>query len=1317
MHSAVRAAGAAGTVSCGTPGLGTRPHYPLNPTVFSYAQPDRGIYVTARLPLHTIMVCSRLYLVVLLILRTLPSFLPPLPKNNRVRIEKKATTNLESYISKRVSWVSIICASNAQNARLLQAPQNNGHGWDIRLAVPGQPGNDYPTLATIPRTSFSCAGREPGYYADIDTNCQVFRVCTVGATYGFQSFLCPNGTLFNQAVFVCDWWMNVNCKNSDEVLRNKNEQFENLKLGTQLMKDIKNILTHPVRNPFNTNTMKSKLLVMQSYKPPSGQLFPNGALLAPPERAPSHIYIPTKAIQIALRQNEYRPPTESFAASTSNPQYIPPTFSTLSPTTVRNVEILQRQVLNTQNIQNTNSQSNSSEQIISNGHAGQVQTQNRYSQSMINFKNDQTNRQLQKYNNFRNSQRAQSNTEFNSVQTRNSHNTIQAARTFGNNAYQLRNKDKKNNSNNVKPLNPVKQQYTYETSRQPSAQINQTQTSEKMKQSLVSSDIVPPTILTKTLTYSRLIQEPKEGQPKARITFKTWVLKPTKNAKLIANPTPYTYNEPTSVKEESEFEGPYSYNKPSESVSLENTPEPETSGYNYDKPTEPPYEASSTDEEVSPLYVSATTLRPSIKEPLITTTIQPTQASRLYLAPENRNPSARQYLPPAESVSILANQYFSPKSSLRQLSRYQNSESFASRTKPTADTPGIIRDTNPLHTNRLSNSDINHKNFSFYDYLSKEKLDITVNEIVNDTNEILGSESPENFGQYYQKLDSIVSNNLPSESNSEDKEELTERPGTLPKPIKLVAVPSNKLEPPTETFDNYENSNKYSKLPFIKESVLPTIERTVSIKITIPESIANFIFKTPKDAQLEILNTGNSNYLVLRNTENDNSNTKFTPIGKLTWNENFNHSASQALVFSLLTDSINKAKKYNNVIQDNVQSLTSPPPQFQGVNNEEFGRITNTISQLTASQFTNNNYKTLDYNKANSASVLNTQSPYISNKDENLNFSKYKQNPAGIKQNDKLQSKPNNKQLNPFISVSGSNTNTNTPIYSGQLYKYSVPEVTRQIINAPNPANSNILIQPDIDEVKSQRVIVPKNSITKSIDTSTNINANIFKSRGAINTPVRLEELPTEKPQLKTQNNVLNTETGITAQLRDKIVGTIPHPTDKNKFVTYKKDESYYLYSNLDDVNSASNEQAPKQSVKQYPNNYPDLITFHFIPSGNQNEKESFQNEPQSYQLTELKPVENNNRIELTDNNINDDTYSTDLGYNVIRPSQKQSQTINTLYDGPSSYSAPQLSIGNLISTQEGQRNNINSRIEGIEENNNFSGYSKERPARQFTFK
>ena len=24
-------------------------------------------------------------------------------------------------------------------------------------------------------------------------------------------FLCPNGTLFNQQYFICDWWFNVDC--------------------------------------------------------------------------------------------------------------------------------------------------------------------------------------------------------------------------------------------------------------------------------------------------------------------------------------------------------------------------------------------------------------------------------------------------------------------------------------------------------------------------------------------------------------------------------------------------------------------------------------------------------------------------------------------------------------------------------------------------------------------------------------------------------------------------------------------------------------------------------------------------------------------------------------------------------------------------------------------------------------------------------------------------------------------------------------------------------------------------------------------------
>ena len=26
-----------------------------------------------------------------------------------------------------------------------------------------------------------------------------------------NAFLCPNGTIFNQQYFVCDWWYNIDC--------------------------------------------------------------------------------------------------------------------------------------------------------------------------------------------------------------------------------------------------------------------------------------------------------------------------------------------------------------------------------------------------------------------------------------------------------------------------------------------------------------------------------------------------------------------------------------------------------------------------------------------------------------------------------------------------------------------------------------------------------------------------------------------------------------------------------------------------------------------------------------------------------------------------------------------------------------------------------------------------------------------------------------------------------------------------------------------------------------------------------------------------
>ncbi|XP_019869220.1 U-scoloptoxin(01)-Cw1a-like [Aethina tumida] len=66
----------------------------------------------------------------------------------------------------------------------------------------------HPTFASVPRTSFSCQGRDPGYYADVETGCQAYHICEHNSV---GSFLCTNGTLFNEQFQVCDQFYNVRC--------------------------------------------------------------------------------------------------------------------------------------------------------------------------------------------------------------------------------------------------------------------------------------------------------------------------------------------------------------------------------------------------------------------------------------------------------------------------------------------------------------------------------------------------------------------------------------------------------------------------------------------------------------------------------------------------------------------------------------------------------------------------------------------------------------------------------------------------------------------------------------------------------------------------------------------------------------------------------------------------------------------------------------------------------------------------------------------------------------------------------------------------
>merc|ERR1719190_225193 len=88
----------------------------------------------------------------------------------------------------------------------------------LEKAVPGVPGEDYPIYAEVPESGFSCDGQvDGGYYADPEAECQVFHICTADGAGGLAkySFLCPNGTVFNQNYFICDWWFNFDCAEAE----------------------------------------------------------------------------------------------------------------------------------------------------------------------------------------------------------------------------------------------------------------------------------------------------------------------------------------------------------------------------------------------------------------------------------------------------------------------------------------------------------------------------------------------------------------------------------------------------------------------------------------------------------------------------------------------------------------------------------------------------------------------------------------------------------------------------------------------------------------------------------------------------------------------------------------------------------------------------------------------------------------------------------------------------------------------------------------------------------------------------------------------
>ncbi|XP_038211024.1 putative uncharacterized protein DDB_G0282129 isoform X1 [Zerene cesonia] len=1112
--------------------------------------------------------------------------------------------------------------------------RDHDQSWNIKLAVPGAPGGDYPTLNTIPRTSFTCAGKAPGYYADQEANCQVFKVCTAGSTYGFQSFLCPNGTLFNQAVFVCDWWMNVNCGKSQELI-NKNQRFGKIQLGPQLIQDVKKMITHPMRNPYNSGFFRNNLVVMQEYKPPTEQFYPNGAIISNQNKNTKNVYVPYKSLYRDLQSSIENTNDINFAASTTAPQYITNLNSIQNTPT--------KQYIDYQRSQNANINSFQSSR---NGYLIQGQKE---PTTQLNFQKFQTQKTNQvQYNYNRNIPIKLQDHTFNKIAQGNPPNQqiIQPPRFHNNNGV------------DTKP---------------------------KTKQNSVSTEATP-TIISKTIAFKTILPGEKPGRPKSRITFKTWILKP-KNSKLIVENT--SYNTPksriyksipqnNSEKLLSTVE-PYVYDVPRNSLDLVD----KNNLYFYNQPTNSKLITSTPN--YNSRYDSPTTFRPTLSSrlyltPLPDTIVATTPTESLFESPSTYAPFSNTYIPPND-VEKLSRQYLSPEFQSQQLQIKKNARLTAasSSQSPQFELFNIKNNRRPtVDVRNQSPDNTKENNINFNDVHTRKKVDVTVNDIVKNT----FTRKPISE---YRQINNINRNVLESQRYIGSKEEVTsEFPFIKTKSAKLVASPSIDLQPPIENVQNYVSSNKFSNLPYYKEPT-NTIERTVSIKITLPERIAKYLFRNESQTSsddVEILNTGSSNYVVYANNLSSNSGTSPIPIGKLSLIKNSNLSNSQDLVFSFLADSLNAAKEYSNIAKQNIQSSTNTPPN--NFRNSDDQRFSNKISQLTSSQFaTNNNVRNKNVQQ------FSPQPQDISRIKESSQFNNNRQQ-HGFQQ-PKLQqittpSQPftQNQQQAARIQDSRNklqNVQNQNHIYSGQLYQHPVPEVTRDYYNTPNN---------QLKQLKDFEII-PSRQIPFSYQQNS-YNQESSSEHNSI--------------QTKELNNLIRSGNGITAQLQDSIVGTLPHPIESDKLLTYKKDQSYYIFSQLNN-NDHENNRINSEKSNDKSNAALQIIPSVAFKVNDVNEQHKFL---KTFKINDFGVPQG--AVDGYRNPNQRQDISTDVDFTVSHPNFGDKINEVDTYNGPSSYNAPQ-TLYNYERPQQLMDNNQNSKIENLD-SNEPNGYPKTSPLRKF---
>lgn len=126
---------------------------------------------------------------------------------------------------------------------------------------------------------------------------QVFHICHRNGRQ--DSFLCPNGTVFNQKYFVCDWWYNFACEDAPFFYP------VNAAIGHPGVPLHKDVLEADIRASRYVSDSH------HGYATPAPVRQPSAALHHP--SAPAHHVTPTP--HVSQLQNSHGPPHHVTSAS------------------------------------------------------------------------------------------------------------------------------------------------------------------------------------------------------------------------------------------------------------------------------------------------------------------------------------------------------------------------------------------------------------------------------------------------------------------------------------------------------------------------------------------------------------------------------------------------------------------------------------------------------------------------------------------------------------------------------------------------------------------------------------------------------------------------------------------------------------------------------------------------------------------------------------------------------------------------------------------------------------------------------------------